>query len=125
MTLYQEILFLQGYFNGKWCVENVVPWYKPLIPAQQFSGHLFWVNFPMSSLEIGTRGMGNNENIKQRASDLGFDLTKYKRINKRLAIRDCTEPELGKHILEWAMKMDLTLFPNEKSTTLKKRSYPL
>lgn len=114
MTLYQEILFLQGYFQGKWCVENVVPWYKPLIPAAQFSGHLFWTNFFMPSLDIGNRGMGNNEDTKARAEKLGFDLSKYKGIDKRLAIRDCTEPELGKHILEWAMKEEPTLFGASK-----------
>ena len=31
MALYEEILFLQHYFKGKWVVENVVPFYEPLI----------------------------------------------------------------------------------------------
>src|SRR3990167_8601556 len=31
MKLYEEILLLQGYFKGKFCVENVVSWYKPLV----------------------------------------------------------------------------------------------
>jgi len=31
MKLYEEILFLQGYFEGKWVVENVISWYNPLI----------------------------------------------------------------------------------------------
>jgi len=33
MVLYQEILFLQHYFNGRWVVENVISYYEPLIPA--------------------------------------------------------------------------------------------
>lgn len=114
MTLYQEILFLQGYFKGKWCVENVVAWYKPLIPPIQMSGHWFWTNFMMPPINIGTRGMGNNEDVSERAKKLGFDISKYKGIDKRLAIRDCTEPELGRHILEWACKEEPTLF-NEKT----------
>lgn len=106
MKLYEEILFLQGYFDGKWCVENVVAWYKPLIRPQQFGGHWFWTNFLMppfqgESRQITTVG-GNDAKI--RAERLGFDLSKYKGIDKRLALRDCTEPELGKHILDWAMK---------------------
>src|SRR5690606_22322754 len=31
MKLYQEIIFLQYNFDGKWVVENVNPYYKPLI----------------------------------------------------------------------------------------------
>ncbi len=36
MSLYEEILFLQHFFKGLWVVENVVPFYEPLIkPTQQ------------------------------------------------------------------------------------------
>ena len=33
MSLYQEIIFLKHHYNGKWIVENVNPYYEPLIPA--------------------------------------------------------------------------------------------
>jgi DNA (cytosine-5)-methyltransferase 1 len=45
MGLYQEILYLQNFFKGKWVVENVVPYYEPLIPAQRIGRHLYWANF--------------------------------------------------------------------------------
>ena len=45
MNLYQEIIFLENYFSGKWCVENVIPYYTPLIPAQKRGRHLYWTNF--------------------------------------------------------------------------------
>ncbi len=46
MNLYQEILFLKHFFNGKWVVENVKPYYKPLIqPSQDLGKHFFWSNF--------------------------------------------------------------------------------
>jgi DNA (cytosine-5)-methyltransferase 1 len=36
LKLYEEILFLQHYYrNGKFVVENVIPYYEPLIPAQK------------------------------------------------------------------------------------------
>jgi DNA (cytosine-5)-methyltransferase 1 len=35
MKLYQEIIFLENYFKGKYVVENVIPFYEPLIPAQK------------------------------------------------------------------------------------------
>ena len=34
MGLYQEIIFLQTFFKGKYCIENVKPYYTPLIPAK-------------------------------------------------------------------------------------------
>lgn len=112
MALYQEILLLQGYYEGKYCVENVIAWYKPLIPPIQFGGHWFWSNFPIPTY-VGEKRMittkGNND-AKIRAERVGFDLSKYKGIDKRLALRDCTEPELGKHILDCAINSP-SLFP--------------
>ena len=35
MKLYQEILLLDNYFKGKYVVENVIPFYTPLIPAKR------------------------------------------------------------------------------------------
>ena len=34
MKLYQEIIFLDNFFEGKYCVENVIPFYEPLIQAK-------------------------------------------------------------------------------------------
>ena len=45
MSLYQEIIFLQHHFNGKWVVENVMPYYEPLILAKKRGRHLYWSIF--------------------------------------------------------------------------------
>lgn len=45
MKLYEEIIFLQHFFKGKWVVENVVSYYKPLIPPQRSGRHYYWANF--------------------------------------------------------------------------------
>lgn len=47
MTLYQEIIFLDNYFSGKYVVENVIPFYEPLIAAQKRGRHLYWCNFKL------------------------------------------------------------------------------
>jgi len=40
MKLYQEIIFLKHHFKGKWLVENVIPYYEPLIaPTQTLQRH--------------------------------------------------------------------------------------
>ena len=53
LALYEEILFLQSYCTGKWVVENVVPYYNPLIPPTAKVGrHLFWSNFHFSIEDV-------------------------------------------------------------------------
>lgn len=51
LSLYQEILFLQHFFKGKWVVENVVPFYKPLIPAKRLGRHCYWSNFDIGDYQ--------------------------------------------------------------------------
>ena len=45
LKLYEEILFLENYFDGKYCVENVIPYYEPLINGKKIGRHLYWTNF--------------------------------------------------------------------------------
>jgi len=53
MKLYEEILFLQHNHKGLWVVENVIPYYKPLIePTKQVGRHLFWANFDFDIEEV-------------------------------------------------------------------------
>jgi DNA (cytosine-5)-methyltransferase 1 len=54
MKLYEEIIFLDNYFDGKYCVENVIPYYEPLIPAQKRGRHLYWTNFLLPN-DLGGR----------------------------------------------------------------------
>ena len=50
MGLYQEIIFLQSYFEGKFCVENVISYYNPLIKPQEMADHYWWANFNIGNL---------------------------------------------------------------------------
>lgn len=47
--------------------------------------------------------MGQDESIENLYKLKGFDLTKYKGIDKMKTMRNCVEPELGKHILDLAI----------------------
>jgi DNA (cytosine-5)-methyltransferase 1 len=52
-ALWQQIVFLQSYFSGKWVVENVVPYYEPLIePTAKVGRHLFWSNFKFEAQDV-------------------------------------------------------------------------
>ena len=55
MELYQEIIFLDNFFNGKYCVENVIPYYEPLIPAKKRGRHLYWTNFNLPNKLSGVK----------------------------------------------------------------------
>jgi DNA (cytosine-5)-methyltransferase 1 len=51
MKLYQEIIFLDNHFEREiLCVENVIPYYEPLIPAKKRGRHLYWTNFNLPSV---------------------------------------------------------------------------
>lgn len=97
MRLYEEIVFLQHYATCKWVVENVKPYYTPLIQWKMIQRHLFWSNFDIPDFEV------KKDNIRTaQIADLEkhhwFDLSKYKLPNKRQILRNCVYPEVGKHI---------------------------
>jgi DNA (cytosine-5)-methyltransferase 1 len=101
MTLYEEIVFLQYHAKPEtlWLVENVVPYYEPLIAAQKINRHLYWANFDLPELSKV------NDNIRgNQIPDLevlhGYDLSGYKLPNKRQVLRNCVSPVTGREILD-------------------------
>jgi DNA (cytosine-5)-methyltransferase 1 len=105
MNLYQEIILLEKYFEGKYVVENVIPYYTPLIPAKKLGRHLFWANFNLGSFKKESKSIrGNSMALLQEQR--GFDLSKYKmKQRKDTILLNCVESELGLYILECAMNI--------------------
>lgn len=105
MKMYQEIILLQNYANCNWVVENVIPYYEPLIPAQKVGRHLFWSNFKIGNYQE----KGANVRIgsmEQLQKDNGFDISKYKiKHRKDTILRNCVDSELGQYILDCSMKV--------------------
>ena len=95
MSLYQIIIFLQGHArNDKWVVENVRPYYEPLIkPTVDIDRHLYWSNFDIEPIKIDKKYIINNVTIK----DAPCDMTGIK--DKRQVIRNQVDSRIGKHIL--------------------------
>ena len=102
MTLYQEILFLQHYFQGKYCVENVIPYYEPLIPAKKRGRHLYWTNFNLPS-ELSKRkiqvGTGTDEVAK---------LCKFHEINLRSYKGEQRKDKIARNLVDY--EAGLTIF---------------
>ena len=106
MKLYEEVIFLDNYFEGKYVVENVIPYYEPLIPAQKRGRHLYWTNFIVPN-NIGERKEFKNMievgNIEQLSQFHQYDFTKYKgeqRLNK--IARNLVDYEVGLAIFNTA-----------------------
>lgn len=103
MTLYQEIIFLEHYFDGKYCVENVVPYYEPLIAGKKRGRHLYWTNFNLPN-DLGERksiSMESKDEVKQWCEFHEYNFYQYKgehRIDK--IARNLVDYEAGRTILE-------------------------
>lgn len=108
MKLYQEIIFLDNWFDGKYVVENVIPYYEPLIPAKKRGRHLYWTNFNLPNTLSSrknpdfTRLDGNHTKVMSEFHD--YDFTKYKGKQPRKKIaNNLVDYEAGKTILDTAM----------------------
>jgi DNA (cytosine-5)-methyltransferase 1 len=106
MNLYAEIILLDNYFDGKFVVENVIPYYEPLITAQKRGRHLYWCNFTLpqvlSNREVQV-GSGTEE-VKKLCEFHEIDLSTYKGKQRKDKIaRNLVDYEAGKTIFETAL----------------------
>lgn len=98
MKLYQEVLLLQYNFGGDWVIENVVPYYKPLIePTTKAGRHLFWSNHQIdgSLYKEENKVAIRKGQIPQLQELHGIDLSSYHIGNKRQLLRNCVDKQLG------------------------------
>ena len=105
MTLYQEIILLQKWAKGKYCIENVIPYYTPLIkPTIQINRHLLWTNFTVPKLTLPIQHLGRLKQERIALQKLyNIDISHFKHIDKRKCLRNCTNPLIGKHVLQHAL----------------------
>jgi len=103
MRLYQEVIFLDNWFTGKYVVENVIPYYEPLIPAKKRGRHLYWTNFNLPVIKERD-AIIRRWQIPELEKHHGIDLSSYKGLqNKRKIGRNLVDYEAGKTILETAL----------------------
>lgn len=101
MVLYQEIIFLQSWFKGKFCIENVTPYYDALIkPSVVLGRHFFWTNFKVTEKEFTNIDVSRSTQ-EQLSKDLDMPIP---RTSARLLLRNCLKPTIGLHIFECAFK---------------------
>jgi len=105
MSLYQEIILLKHFAkkNTKFVIENVKPYYEPLIvPDKKLHRHYYWANFAISDYEITNNR--THSKIRGHKELYGYDLKDTQIADKRKALRNMVDPELGLHILNCALK---------------------
>ncbi len=107
MALYQEVIFLDNFYKGKYVVENVIPYYDLLIQGQKRHRHIYWANFRLPS-ELSKRKNPDLLRTKNLIDALSkfhdYDFKKYKGKQRRDKIaRNLVEYEAGKTILDTAL----------------------
>jgi len=103
MKLYQEILLLRHTYDGDYCVENVVPYYDPLIDGQKRARHMFWSNFHIPEYDGETANIKRQDDPdKHKNGVYGFDISGYGfgTQKAREILNNCVDPKLGKHVLQ-------------------------
>lgn len=95
MTLYQEIIFLQANADCFWVVENVKPYYTPLIaPSAVLQRHFFWANFHIELYPFPKDGLRHAQ-IDDLQKHNGIYIGDFRLPNKRQVLRNCVFPNLG------------------------------
>jgi DNA (cytosine-5)-methyltransferase 1 len=109
MKLYQEIIFLDTFFKGKYCVENVIPYYEPLIKGQQRDRHLYWTNFILPNNLNGRKNPDlsrTKDLVKVLSNYHDYDFRKYKgKQSVQKMARNLVDYQAGKTILETALNI--------------------
>lgn len=110
MKLYEEVLFLKHFFKGQYCVENVIPFYTPLIPGQKRERHLYWASFNIPNGISRDRniklGQDEKNEVKKLCEFHDYDFYQYKGKQRRDKIaRNLVDYEAGKVIFETAVNI--------------------
>lgn len=107
LSLYQEIIFLQHFYKGKWVVENVKPFYEPLIKPNCISGrHYFWSNFNISDFDFKspkgfiTSGTVKDTDLLKDWLGIHYEGNIYYKNNHcpGQILRNCVHPKIGLHV---------------------------
>ena len=101
--LYEEVIFLDNYFKGTYVVENVIPFYEPLIEAKKRGRHLYWTNFnlPSDLNERKSSIMESRNEVEKWCEFHDYNFRKYKgKQSMRKIARNLVDYEAGRTIFE-------------------------
>ncbi len=102
-------------FKGKWVVENVKPYYNPLIePTKTIGRHLIWSNFEIEDFTQKTVPnfimKCNTEGAEELKKEYGIsyegNIYYGKNHDPAQALRNCVNPKIGLHVLNCLEKLN-------------------
>jgi DNA (cytosine-5)-methyltransferase 1 len=120
LKLYEEIIFLEHHFKGKYVVENVIPYYEYMLNPKKRGRHLYWTNFNLPN-ELNDRRFSISQTkneLKSLCKFHDYNFNKYKGEQSKTKIaRNLVDYEAGKTIFQTALgiinnnnKEQLTIF---------------
>ena len=108
LRLYEVKIFLDFNFKGKYVIENVIPYYNPVIkPTAKIGRHLFWANFnidesfeakqPKNFIMTGT--VQGSKELKEWLG-INYEGNIYYNGNNDpcQVLRNCVHPLMGMHV---------------------------
>ena len=119
LKLYEEVLLLDNFFKGKYVVENVIPYYKPLIEGHKRGRHIYWTNFNLPA-DLNCRNLNGilctmKNEVKQLCKFHNYDFYKYKGKQRRDKIaRNLVDYEAGKNIFKAALEINKKKYKQTK-----------
>jgi DNA (cytosine-5)-methyltransferase 1 len=106
--LYEEIVFLKYHYKKPYCIENVIPYYTPLIPGYKRGRHIYWTNFNLPSIlsHRDTPKIGGKNEINELSKFHNYNFADYKGLQlvNKIA-RNLVDYEAGKTIYDCAINM--------------------
>jgi len=111
LRLYALIVFLKKWYEGEWIVENVPPYYKPLIkPSAKVDRHYIWCSKDIKNRSYERKPyIEFKDKYKEIAEEFGIDYNLIPSNLKRKVLRNCVRPEAGKYILDSIIYQNTTL----------------
>lgn len=117
LRCYEEAIFLECNFKGLWVVENVKPYYKPLIEPQYIGRHAFWSNFDIKPMdnEPKFKNFINRQNLSDKKDlmdwlGIQYEENIYYEGNHcpTQILRNCVHPDVGLHVFNSMELIDET-----------------
>lgn len=101
--LYELIIFLRTWLECPFVVENVVPFYRPLVPGFKIGRHMFWSNRYIPQLSVDSDSALLSMSLDELRKELRMESVPRLYLDNHCGeqvFRNCVHPELGLKILE-------------------------
>jgi DNA (cytosine-5)-methyltransferase 1 len=103
------VILLQKHFQGDWVVENVEPYYTPLLEPQKAGRHTFWSNFSIPDGDF--KQVGDSPKLSELEEKYNVSLEDYSMgYDKKVEmLKNMVDPDLGLYVLKSRNSKQMTI----------------